>query len=289
MIDAIILNYNDYKTTIRLINEINDFDVIDHIIVVDNCSTNELYNKLKELSSKKISVIETDKNGGYGYGNNYGMRFSYKTNNPDYYLICNPDVHFSNKTIKNSIDFLIKNDDYGIVAPSMLNKDNKKEKMRAWKIPNAFEYALSFGTIISHIYHPNMYDYSELENEKFIQVEIVPGSLLIVKANAIKESKYYDENVFLYAEEMILGIKMKNANYKTALLLNDYYVHEHSVSINKNVNKIDKRILMNRSKYYALTHYLNSNKFDKLIAKILSILSLIEATIWQLISSIINN
>lgn len=286
MIDAIILNYNDYKTTIGLINEINGFDVIDHIIIVDNCSTNESYSKLKKLSSKKILVIKTDKNGGYGYGNNYGMRFSYKTNNPDYYLICNPDVHFSNKTIKNSIDFLLKNDDYGIVAPTVLNKDNKKEKMRAWKIPNAFEYALSFGMIISHIYHPNIYDYSEYENKEFIKVEVVPGSLLIVKAKAIKESKYYDENVFLFAEEMILGIRMKNANYKTALLLNDYYVHEHSVSINKNVNRINKRILMNRSKYYALTHYLNSNIFNKLIAKILGTLSLFEVTVWQLINSI---
>ena len=67
----IILNYNDKKNSVRLAKELNNYDVIDRIIVVDNCSPNNDFEYLKEIKNEKIDVIKSDKNGGYSYGNNY--------------------------------------------------------------------------------------------------------------------------------------------------------------------------------------------------------------------------
>ena len=60
----IVLNYNDYETTIKYINSIKDYRTINYIIVVDNYSTNNSYNILKEYESDKIKAIRTEKKGG---------------------------------------------------------------------------------------------------------------------------------------------------------------------------------------------------------------------------------
>ena len=40
------------------------------------------------------------KNGGYGFGNNVGIKYSVETLNADYVLIANPDVIFENDLIE---------------------------------------------------------------------------------------------------------------------------------------------------------------------------------------------
>ena len=70
----IILNYNDSENTIRYVNEISNYDILNKIVIVDNHSNKENeYEKLLKLASDKVDVIRSDKNGGYSYGNNYGL------------------------------------------------------------------------------------------------------------------------------------------------------------------------------------------------------------------------
>ena len=90
----IILNYNSKKDTIKYVSEIKDYKVLDTIIVVDNNSSNQNeFEDLKKLENDKVYVIKSDKNGGYSYGNNFGLRFLESLNqNYDYVVISNPDV-----------------------------------------------------------------------------------------------------------------------------------------------------------------------------------------------------
>lgn len=46
---CLILNYEDYITTIDLIKKIHNYKAIDYIIIVDNCSQNESYSELKKF------------------------------------------------------------------------------------------------------------------------------------------------------------------------------------------------------------------------------------------------
>ena len=71
----VILNYNDYETTINMLNSIKDYDSLDHIVVVDNKSTDNSYEVLKPYESKKIDVIQSKSNKGYSYGNNVGIKY----------------------------------------------------------------------------------------------------------------------------------------------------------------------------------------------------------------------
>ena len=66
----------------------------------------------------------------------------------------------------------------------------------------------------------------------------------------------YDEGVFLYHEEEILGKKLKQKGYQTALLLTDHYVHRHSESISKTYQDIwQRQKLRNQSAMYYYKKY----------------------------------
>ena len=99
----VVLNYNDYKTTIKLIKMIKDYKSIDLIVIVDNCSTDKSYKKINEYTNNKVKLIKSDKNGGYAYGNNFGI----------HYLIENHkcDIIFTNNIYKK-----------GPKGPEMLSK-----------------------------------------------------------------------------------------------------------------------------------------------------------------------
>ena len=78
----------------------------------------------------------------------------------------------------------------------------------------------------------------------------------------------YDENVFLYQEESVLGWKMKQAGYRTVLLLKCHYLHEHSVSIGKTYkSQLARQQLRHDSTMYYFRHYLHINRFQEWVAR----------------------
>ena len=74
----IIVNYRDVNTTIKLINNIKDYKVVDEIVVVDNNSLDNSVRKLNNLSIKKLTVLESKENKGYSAGLNIGCRYAIK-------------------------------------------------------------------------------------------------------------------------------------------------------------------------------------------------------------------
>ena len=75
-IACVIVNYNDAKTTIALLKQICDYKSLNHIIIVDNCSTDNSYASLKQFETNNIIVLQAEKNKGYGAGNNFGIKYA---------------------------------------------------------------------------------------------------------------------------------------------------------------------------------------------------------------------
>lgn len=77
-LSCVILNYNDAETTEKLVKQIADYNVLHQIIVVDNASTDDSLERLKKLEAVqpgRLHVLSADHNGGYGSGNNLGVRY----------------------------------------------------------------------------------------------------------------------------------------------------------------------------------------------------------------------
>ncbi len=255
---VVTINYNDYKTVIKFIDEIKLYNNIDHIIIVDNCSTDNSYQYLLGFLSEKVKVIQSERNGGYGYGNNFGIKYAKDKFNEKYVLICNPDVKFSEETLQSLINVLLNDDGQtGIVAPVMKNRYGNIEKSTAWEVPGGWQYVLSSVRILKRLVTDGLYNLEPGFDNDIIEVGCVAGSMLLVNVDIFFKCGGYDEEIFLYCEETVLGIKMNNIGKKTKLLLSQYFLHFHSVSISKSIaskHKQEKMIWKSR-KYVLKTYY----------------------------------
>lgn len=280
MIDLLILNYNDYETTLKLVSSVVKYSAISHILVVDNCSTDDSYNHLQSMNDEKVEVICAEKNGGYGAGNNLGIYYLYKKYASKYILLANPDVIVDESTILKMESFLEANGEYAAVAPHMCDKNGKRQANAGWNLPSKKEYILSMSIVCSILLHPGAIDWGKHFGQTYLDVEAISGSLFMMNTQLMINNGMYDEDVFLYCEETILGIKFKNAGLKSAILVDDEYIHNHSVSISKTYkSEVSKRRIMLKSRHYVLTKYYNANAFESLLARLFEELSLLEVII----------
>ncbi len=276
MIDVLTLNYNDAETTIDFVKSVKKIECIRHILIVDNQSTDNSVERLKKIQSPKVSLICTEKNGGYGYGNNCGIRYLSKNFHSEYILLANPDVIIEENALKSLEKFLSSHEEYAIVAPLMKNNKREVQYNTAFRIPNVIEYLVSFDIILSKIFKPLFYKKLDAFSS-YMNVGAVSGSLFMMDCEKMIRSGMYDEGLFLYCEEHVLGIKMKKSGYKTALLLNESFIHNHSVSIKKSFKSMNERNnLMSQSRLFVLRKYYTKNILINFIAKILLLTRKIE-------------
>lgn len=262
-----ILNYNDAETVFRLVNKIKDYPIFSSILIIDNASPDDSFSKLKYTykDDKNIVVCQTSKNGGYGYGNNYGIKYAYKKLNADYVVLANPDVLFSNQMVEALLKEMIEKNAAIVAGTQRVNK--KPILTPAWKIPTALEWTLIETKLWKYAAKKYYYDPS-LFKSKDLQVECVHGAMFLLDPKKFLDVGGYDEDIFLFGEETVLGYKLKSKGYRSFLLNHVYYEHEGSTSINKSFDSTIKQDeITHQSKLIYMKHCLHTNKVKMAIIK----------------------
>lgn len=270
----IVLNYNDYKTTLSFIEKMKNYEILDKIIVVDNCSTDNSYLLLKKLRNNKIDIISTEKNNGYGSGNNEGILFAEKEYLPKNIIISNPDIDVSEKSIINICNYLDRNDNVAAATGLIHNKKNEVVKNFAWKLPN-YKMVLTNTFMSTSKFFEVILNKSQNYNRKLLvndslKVDVLSGCFFVIKQKNIKDIGYFDEKTFLYCEENIISYKLKGKGYEQMILCNEKIIHEHGVSISKSIKSWKRKYeILNDSYNIYLMEYLNVSKFQQHIFNIL--------------------
>ncbi len=279
-VSCIILNYNDSTTTEKLVQLIKDYDELDSIVLVDNCSTDNSATVLERLEGGKVHFIPADRNGGYGYGNNLGIRYAYERLQATHVLVANPDVEVSQECIRALMKTFQQVEGCGVAAPMTKGPDGKTQ-LSSWKLMGLAGDLLDTGIITRRLFKRWLTDRPLVVDSGVSYVDAVPGSLFMADCAVLMDCGLYDENVFLYYEEKILGFKLRSKGYKTVLLQNQSYIHHHSVSIDKNVKSIlKKQALLHESKLYYYIHYLKINRLQVWLTK--AFLGFLMGEIWFL-------
>jgi GT2 family glycosyltransferase len=161
------------------------------IIVVEN-SDNVVVKKYLENKFSNVEVIITKQNLGYGKGNNFGIS-KVKT---QYAFILNPDAILE----KNCLSELSKaqinlKDDFTILAPNLSN---------------------NYGYFSSQK--------NNLQNE-ILEVDYVKGFAILINLKKINFDKIFDENFFLFLEEIDLCKRIKNSGGKIFVAMNSKVQH----------------------------------------------------------------
>lgn len=264
ILSCVILNYNDSPTTTSLVERIKDYILLDYIVVVDNCSTDDSWEQLQCCRSDKVHVIQAPRNGGYGAGNNFGIRYSSDILNADYSIIANPDVQFDEDCVKKFLQTLQEDSSVAVVSARQSNSPDC-----AWKNCSIFQYVLATSLFFEVRLKIRSYSEKYFKGKNLVPVFAVPGSLLMVDLKKMLKYGMYDEEFFLYYEEPVLAQKLEDAGLKTMLRLDCSYVHNHHVSISKTYRRWSQQhaILLKSAELF-LRKYKKANALKIAFAKL---------------------
>ena len=265
---CVILNYKDAETVQKLVKQIENYSCLEGIVIVDNHSPDDSWEKLQTLNSQKVSLIQAEKNGGYGAGNNLGVWYAVEKKGATHVIIANPDVSFSESCICGLKKIFAKYPDAGAAAARMEDKAYKNFQ-NGWKHLGFAGQLLRMGPVSRRLFGWCLsYPPSYYKNKKAVPVDEVHGSMVMVHGKAFLDWGGYDEEIFLYQEESVLGDRLKKAGYFTALLLTESYSHSHSVSINKSFeDELQRQKLREASLLYYMKHYLHIGPVREKLAK----------------------
>lgn len=256
----VILNYNDSENTKLILEEIKDFKILDAIIVVDNHSTDNSVEVLKKFENKKIKIVEAKENKGYAAGNNVGIKYLIDHFEVDNIIISNPDIIVTEKEMEKLVEDL-EDKHISVVAP------NVKEPLGiscGWKLPTFLS------ELVSNIPFFRRFEFSLLSypkkeyKKKLTKVDVVKGCFFIIKKEVFEDIGLFDENTFLYYEEIIMAKKLQEKGYTTYVDNEVTVIHALSQCVDKNVKRIEKFKILKTSQYY-YEKYINEMDFFKLM------------------------
>ena len=267
----IIVNYNDFTSTEKLINNIKDYRVIDKIVVVDNHSSDDSPQKLKKLKLPKLKVIINEENKGYSYAINTGAKYliaEYKECN---IIISNADVIIEKEEDIETLIKLLHRKNVGIVAPTILERGTKN---RGWKNPTPKqEIILNIAYIHRFFRKKYLYYDDDYYQGDFSIVDVLSGCFFLIQSKTLQAVNYLDDHVFLYYEENILAKKLQ-VKKKINLISNKVtIIHNHSVTIDKSLKRIKKYKAQKKSQYYFEVEYNNASLLERMLLKLTAWLS----------------
>ena len=278
----IILNYNDAGRTSSLALAAAAFENLTKIVIVDNCSDDDSFEKLSELRSDKIHVIKSPSNGGYAKGNNFGCLYALKNFKSEILFIANTDVAFDNDTVCAMASILIRHPEDGVCAPLV------RQGYNVWRLSSYIgiieSLFLLWFTLDKKIIRRKILS----SKSQVIPVGVVEGSFFALSANAYKKAKGFDERTFLYAEEVILARRLKSTGFEEVVLRDFRYDHLHSASIKKKYHSSKAKAFHNFIKSFKIynRYYLHTNALQDIIFDYASLLAYAERIIYDLIMNI---
>ena len=108
----------------------------------------------------------------------------------------------------------------------------------------------------------------DYKNEK-LEVDCVSGAFFVIKYNVFKQIGYFDENVFLFYEEDILGYKFSKLGYEIYSINDIKFIHYDSRTIGKIMNMFKKQDILFDSRKYFQKVYNKANFLEIFILNIL--------------------
>lgn len=262
-VEFVILNYFSFDDVVRLVEMISKptKGVKVRIQIVDNGDSVQGAEELKLLVNQDIDYTSLD-NLGYAKGNNVGIEKALNSE-PDFIVVCNPDVDFSLDKFFMSISNVIETDDkVAVYGAEVKGLKNYTEDISLLSILFPFIYRLR--------------DHKELSHE----LTRFHGCFFVINSSFFKYSiPFFDETTFLYYEELLFAKKIHGSGFKLRKLNNFVVSHVGSKSVTKKIKYRQYLYQYQSLRYLIQKHYIKS----KMVSAFLAFTSIFTRVLIQLI------
>ncbi|MCP5088037.1 MAG: glycosyltransferase family 2 protein [Rhodobacteraceae bacterium] len=233
---TIILNYRTPDMTMQALEAaLREMEGLNgEVVVVDNDSQDGSFEKMSTAVMARglvnVRVVQSGRNGGFGAGNNVGIRTGLSNGRqPDLIYILNSDAFPGPDSIRQLMAHLRANPETGL-AGSYIHGPGGEPHITAFRFPSIlseFEGAAKFGPISKVL---KSFAQPLPLPRKTRTVDWVAGASLMIRRNVLDEIGLFDETFFLYFEETDLCLRAKRAGRNTVYVRESEVAHIGSVS-----------------------------------------------------------
>lgn len=215
LISVIIVTYNSDELIDDCLHSLEDFNDIGEqleVIIVDNCSKNShsFLNRINSLYPT-VKTFLNNSNAGYGSGNNLGIS---KATAP-IIMIMNPDVRLKEPIFKKTLNKFSSDSSMKILGMKQWKDAFSKSESFYYDCLKSDFYTLFIDKVL------NKFDYFSPRKH------YISGACFFLKKKEFVEIGMFDEQIFLYGEEVDIKRRMQDKyginSYRYGADLN--YIH----------------------------------------------------------------
>lgn len=247
-LSVIIPSYNTKDMTVKCVTSLatclSKASLSWEIIVVDNGSSDGTQ---KEISRPKgdrplvenLNIIQNQKNFGFGKANNQGLKVA----SGEYVLFLNSDVFVNEKLNFTDLLHYFKNHEKVGVITVRVNLPNGSIDPASHRgfptLWRSFCYFLGLEKIFARIPLLNQifggYHLIHLDMNKVHEIDSPTGAFYLTTCDVLNRVKGFDEDFFMYGEDLDLSFRIKKEGYKIL------YVPQYSVVHHKGQSGIQNK------------------------------------------------
>lgn len=228
-LSVILVNYNGIQYLDACLKSVQQYlnEISYEIILIDNNSQDDSCKFIKENYSE-VHLIESKNNNGFGKGNNLAVQEA----KGEFLLLLNVDTVLQGQ-LKTVFNYLKNHKEIGALGINMWD-GNKEYLQAAGQFPNpvnlfwmkkAFQFHKDF---VSGQFSKELYE-----------VDWLTGSFILMPKFVFTEIGGFDEDYFLYVEDVDFCKRIADLGYKRIFYSKQNYIHHVGFNKKKNPMLID--------------------------------------------------
>jgi len=234
---TVILNWRTQEMTLKAAEaaarEMVEID--GQIVIVDNDSGDGSFEVMTAGIAKadwakgRVEVVQSGRNGGFGAGNNFGIRHGLAQRDFDFVYILNSDAFPDAGSITALLEHMDQMPTCGF-AGSYIHGEDSEPHLTAFRfhsVGGELEGAARVG-VISRALHTHIVPLPI--PAETTRVDWLAGASMLMRREVLEQIGLFDETFFLYFEETDLCLRAQRAGWHTDYLRSSSVTHIGSVS-----------------------------------------------------------
>jgi N-acetylglucosaminyl-diphospho-decaprenol L-rhamnosyltransferase len=259
-IDVIVVCWNDKEKiataldSVFALGEVQADPGFANVVVSDNGSSDGSRAFIRERYGDRVTIVENNANLGFAAACNRAFE---RTSAPIVFLL-NPDAELKDRALANMVAFLDAHPRCGIGGSRIYNYDGSIQQscgeFDTWT--GAFLRSSAWGELRPFRRFANGASLRGFSYDRPQRVDLSIGAALAIRRALIAEIGPFDEQFFLYHEEVDFAKRAANAGWETWFVPSSEAVHEGMGSAKGQYN-VESRKQISRRKYWIKHHGYN--------------------------------
>ncbi len=233
MVSVIIVNYNVKFFLEQCLYSLyrSSTEIKPEVIVIDNASTDGSVEYLRP-KFPFVQFLSNKENEGFAKACNKGAVLA----KGGFILFLNPDTIIAEDTLSKCIQFFNDHIDAGAIGVKMIDGTGKflKESKRSFPSPFTSLFKLiGLASLFPHSSLFSRYHLGYLDENENHKVDVLAGAFMMISREAFEKVGLFDEDFFMYGEDIDLSFRMQESGYQNYYLSDTNIIHFKGESTKK--------------------------------------------------------